>query len=77
MKTCPFCEARVGDKADDCPSCGARYRRDMRGLLSGPAFLLVATNVIQDSIFFGILIAMLGIYGLWTLRNFRWVGPKT
>lgn len=76
MKTCPYCEARVGDKAYDCPSCGARHRRDMRGLLSGPAFLLVAANVARDSLFFAFLILLLGLYGLSTLRNFRWIEPK-
>ena len=76
MTICPFCETKLNDTVDDCPSCGARHRRDKRGLVSGPAFLLVAVNVVQDSIFFGLLIALLGLYGLSTLRNFRWIGPK-
>ena len=74
MKTCPFCEAKMGEKIDDCPSCGAKHRRDLRGLISGPAFILVSANVYQDSLIFGTLIALLGVYGLSTLRNHRWIG---
>ena len=74
---CPYCEAHLGENPTECPSCGAQRRRDKRGLLSGSAFLIVATNVVQDSVFFGILIGLLGVYGFSTLRNFRWLDPKT
>lgn len=75
-KICTSCSARVGSDAVACPNCGARYRRDYRGLVSGPAFLLVAAAVAPESLPFALLIGGLGAYGLWTLRNFRWVPPK-
>lgn len=77
LKTCPFCTTRMKDAIKECPGCGARRRRDIRGFISGLAFLMTAANVwLMEAPFFAALIAMLGIYALSTLRKFVWLKPK-
>jgi hypothetical protein len=75
MQTCKNCFTTVDDKAKTCAKCGAVRRRDYRVLISGPLFILAGLSLHQDSIFWSVMIAAVGVYLLSTLRNYRWVVP--
>ena len=76
MIECGFCGGRLHENAKLCPGCGAKKKRDLRGLVTGPAFFIVAINVAQYSYVWPFIIALGGVYGLSTLRHSRWKAPK-
>ncbi|WP_027234330.1 transposase [Leisingera caerulea] len=76
MIGCGICGGELKPGQLDCPKCGAKLKRDLRGLLSGPFFFAAAVGILQESVLWSVLIGCGGIYALSTLRNFRWVPGK-
>lgn len=77
MIGCGICDGQLKPGQLECPKCGAKLKRDLRGLLSGPFFIAAGAGVVQESIFWGSLICFGGIYAISTLRFFRWVPGKS
>lgn len=75
MRKCPNCSAQLTHDAG-CDGCGARRRRDFRGLVTGPVFAVTGYFMIPDSRFAAVMFALASLVCFATLMNFRWHMPE-